>query len=251
LSYLSAMPRLSASDYQAALEVLYELADVDGPNPFPEPVLDALRRLVPCDVVTYHEKVAVYAPLAQTGKSAGVVTSAFREAHERWWDQSPLKPARGAQMYSDHLTQRQFHRMELYHDLARPLGVDDMIRLWIDPTGAADGARLEFDRTDWGFRERDRDVLNVILPHLERFRRRAARRHARTQTPPADVLTRRQSEILELVAEGKTNSEIARLLWISPHTVRKHLENAYASLGVHTRTGALAATRPQDDIDVA
>jgi hypothetical protein len=31
------------------------------------------------------------------------------------------------------------------------------------------------------------------------------------------------------------------LLWISPGTVRKHLENAYDKLGVHTRTGAVAA----------
>jgi DNA-binding CsgD family transcriptional regulator len=30
-------------------------------------------------------------------------------------------------------------------------------------------------------------------------------------------------------------------LWISPGTVRKHLENAYERLGVHTRTGAVAA----------
>jgi hypothetical protein len=34
---------------------------------------------------------------------------------------------------------------------------------------------------------------------------------------------------------------VARLLWISPGTVRKHLENAYDKLGVHTRTGAVAA----------
>src|SRR2546429_7648999 len=102
------MPRLSVSDYQTVLDVLYETAEVDGPNPFPEPVLDALRRLVPCDVVTYHEHVAVYAPLAQVGEPAGVITPAIREAHEQWWDQSPLKPVRGAQMYSDYLTPRQF-----------------------------------------------------------------------------------------------------------------------------------------------
>jgi DNA-binding CsgD family transcriptional regulator len=236
------MPRLSASDYQKVLDVLYEAADVDGPTPFPEPVLNALRRLVPCDVVTYHERVAVYAPL-WVGEPGGIVTSAIREAHKHWWGQSPLKPARGAHLYSDYLTQRQFHRLELYHDVARPLGVEDMIRLWIDPRGTADGARLEFDRPDWGFRERDRDVLNLMLPHLERFRKRADHRRARARQPLADVLTGRQTEILELVAEGRTNGEIARLLWISPHTVRKHLENAYMSLGVRTRTAAVAAAR--------
>lgn len=237
------MLRLSSSDYQRVLAVLYETADVEGPNPFPEPVLDSLRRLVPCDVVTYHEHVAVYAPLAQVGEPAGTVTPAIREAHEQWWDQSPLKPVWGAQMYSDYLTPREFHRLELYQDLVRPLGVEDMIRLWIDPSGPADGARLEFDRPDWAFQERDRDVLNVMLPHLARFRSRAAHRRARARAPLADLLTPRQTEILELVADGRTNGEIARLLWISPQTVRKHLENAYATLGVHTRTGAVAAVR--------
>jgi DNA-binding CsgD family transcriptional regulator len=233
------MPRLSASDYQKVLDVLYETADVVGPNPFPEPVLNALRRLVPCDVVTYHEHSAVYA----IGEPAGAVTPTIGEAHKLWWGQSPLKPGSGAQKYSDYLTPRQLHRLELYHDVGRPLGVEDMIRLWIHPAGTADGARLEFDRPDWGFRERDRDVLNVMLPHLQRFRRRAARRRARARRPLAAVLTARETEILELVAEGKTNGEIARLLWISPHTVRKHLEHVYATLGVHTRTAAVATAR--------
>ena len=54
------------------------------------------------------------------------------------------------------------------------------------------------------------------------------------------TLTRRQREIVALVAEGKTNAEIARQLWISPGTVRRHLENVFAKLDVHTRTGAVA-----------
>jgi DNA-binding CsgD family transcriptional regulator len=62
-----------------------------------------------------------------------------------------------------------------------------------------------------------------------------------TRVNEAQRLSPRQREILELVAAGKTNAEIAGLLWISPGTVRKHLENAYERLGVHTRTGAVAA----------
>jgi DNA-binding CsgD family transcriptional regulator len=58
---------------------------------------------------------------------------------------------------------------------------------------------------------------------------------------PASVLTRREREILELVAQGRTNGQIAEQLWISGGTVRRHLENAYAKLGVHTRTAAVRA----------
>jgi DNA-binding CsgD family transcriptional regulator len=53
-------------------------------------------------------------------------------------------------------------------------------------------------------------------------------------------LTPREREILDLVAEGRTNAEIAESLWISRGTVRKHLDNIYAKLGVHTRTAAAA-----------
>ena len=56
-------------------------------------------------------------------------------------------------------------------------------------------------------------------------------------------LTSREREILDLVAEGRTNAQIAERLWLSPGTVRKHLDNVYAKLGVHTRTAAAAFVR--------
>jgi DNA-binding CsgD family transcriptional regulator len=53
-------------------------------------------------------------------------------------------------------------------------------------------------------------------------------------------LTTREREVLAWVARGKTNAEIAELLWLAPSTVRKHLENVYAKLGVSSRTAAVA-----------
>jgi DNA-binding CsgD family transcriptional regulator len=60
------------------------------------------------------------------------------------------------------------------------------------------------------------------------------------ETRDAVGLTEREREVLALVAKGKTNPEIAETLWITPSTVRKHLENVYAKLGVRTRTAAAA-----------
>lgn len=51
-------------------------------------------------------------------------------------------------------------------------------------------------------------------------------------------LTRRESEILCWVTQGKTNPEIGTILGISPRTVQKHLERIYARLGVENRTAA-------------
>ena len=51
-------------------------------------------------------------------------------------------------------------------------------------------------------------------------------------------LTRRETEILQLVAEGKSNPEVARTLWITEQTVKFHLSNIYRKLGVSNRTAA-------------
>jgi DNA-binding NarL/FixJ family response regulator len=59
------------------------------------------------------------------------------------------------------------------------------------------------------------------------------------KTPPeAKSLTRRELEILRLVAEGGTNARIARSLWVTEQTVKFHLSNIYRKLGVANRTEA-------------
>jgi DNA-binding CsgD family transcriptional regulator len=60
------------------------------------------------------------------------------------------------------------------------------------------------------------------------------------------ALSVREHEVLALVADGLRNAEIAEALWVSPATVRKHLENIYEKLGVHTRTAAVAQVRGTD-----
>ena len=56
-------------------------------------------------------------------------------------------------------------------------------------------------------------------------------------------LTTRELEVLLEVEHGRTNEEIAAALFISPATVKKHLQNAFARLGVSTRTAAVAMLR--------
>ena len=52
-------------------------------------------------------------------------------------------------------------------------------------------------------------------------------------------LTPRQREVLDWVAAGKTNRDVAAILGASPRTVEKHLERIYEKLGVETRTAAV------------
>lgn len=51
-------------------------------------------------------------------------------------------------------------------------------------------------------------------------------------------LTRRELEILQLVAEGHSNRQVAKLLWVTDQTVKFHLANVYRKLGVSSRFDA-------------
>ncbi|MCW1912162.1 helix-turn-helix transcriptional regulator [Luteolibacter sp. GHJ8] len=53
------------------------------------------------------------------------------------------------------------------------------------------------------------------------------------------ILTKRQREIMDWIAEGKTSSEAAIILGISPRTVEKHLEAVFQRLGVENRIAAM------------
>ncbi|MEU9191690.1 response regulator transcription factor [Streptomyces hundungensis] len=58
---------------------------------------------------------------------------------------------------------------------------------------------------------------------------------------PAEALTRRELEVLQLVGDGLSNQRISKELFLSQATVKSHLVHIYAKLGVDSRTAAVAA----------
>jgi DNA-binding NarL/FixJ family response regulator len=61
----------------------------------------------------------------------------------------------------------------------------------------------------------------------------------RQPPPPASMLTAREREVLDLMAEGATNREIAGSLHLSPHTIKEHTSALYRKLEVRNRTEAV------------
>jgi DNA-binding NarL/FixJ family response regulator len=57
---------------------------------------------------------------------------------------------------------------------------------------------------------------------------------------PSDGLSRRELEVLRLVAAGETNAQIARRLGLSTHTVERHVANLYRKIGARGRADATA-----------
>jgi len=67
----------------------------------------------------------------------------------------------------------------------------------------------------------------------------AARLIGRMRAPAEEQLSSRELEVLQLVAEGNSNSEIASRLHISQATVKSHLVHIFGKLGVSDRTAAV------------
>jgi LuxR family maltose regulon positive regulatory protein len=74
-----------------------------------------------------------------------------------------------------------------------------------------------------------------------------AAEHRSTNQPLIEPLSERELEVLDLIAAGYSNAEIAQNLYIAIGTVKRHLNNMYGKLGVSSRTQAIARAR---DIDL-
>jgi DNA-binding NarL/FixJ family response regulator len=73
----------------------------------------------------------------------------------------------------------------------------------------------------------------------------ATRLMARLRAPAPDALTPREMDVLASVAEGHTNAEIGRRLFISESTVKTHLLRVFTKLGVDDRTAAVTVAMKQ------
>jgi DNA-binding CsgD family transcriptional regulator len=88
-----------------------------------------------------------------------------------------------------------------------------------------------------------RDLLGQALATFEALGARLWTAKARTElariggrAPSRDELTPTEEQVARLVAEGRTNREIAEALFMSPHTVDANLRRIYRKFGIHSRT---------------
>jgi len=158
---------------------------------------------------------------------------------ERLWQQDPISchvhaGATKPLAISDRIAQRAFQRLEIFHDVYRPFDTADSFRLYL-PSPKGKTRFFRFEQGRWGLSERARELLGLLRPHFVRHRQQW-----RPVANRLDTLTGRERQILEAVANGETNAQIAQRLWISPYTVRAHLEHIFEKLDAKTRTEAAA-----------
>lgn len=87
------------------------------------------------------------------------------------------------------------------------------------------------------------DKLGTLLKHIVRRRREADERPSGWAE-----LTDRERQVYQLAARGADRNEIANELFISPETVRTHLQRVYQKLGVHSQTELMSLSRTDSTI---
>jgi len=251
---------MRAERREALVGFLLEAVADEGTTPFPADVLAGLRGVVRCEAVGYWEWSAqellgfsltadkpavilpvwdVYPQVRQDDPLPGWAPRGSPLPHTEWFGRTLA--------ISDFVSDREFRRGGLYAEVCKPLGVQAVMKVYL-PTGAAAGASLVFNTTRTRFAGSDRLTLERLVPHLAQLRRNALAR----RTYPALIdstaaarmrllrLTPRERVVLARAVAGETNAAIAAALFVSPGTVRKHLEHIYDKLEVRTRTQAAA-----------
>ena len=88
-----------------------------------------------------------------------------------------------------------------------------------------------------------------VVPAIEIAIGRFAEIRAVEAEVSAEALSKREGEILQLVADGLSNREIAEQLFLSRYTVESHVKHIYRKLAVSSRTMAVQKARSQGVVE--
>jgi DNA-binding CsgD family transcriptional regulator len=237
---------ISERDLRTMLDIVGGADDGVRTDPLPPSILDGMRRLIRCDNVTFTrlDSARQVTDFDQESGETGVRGAALEAWKAAFWSlywDSPVVSypeltgdLTTVRTISDFHSDRQFHSTAMYHECFRVEDVERALFVCL-PGEPGRALRVLFFRGSGpDFTDRDRGLLALLRPHLhEAYRAQRGRERA------LPGLTRRERQVLELVAAGHTNAQIGRRLAISEATVRKHLEHVFARLQVTSRTAAV------------
>jgi DNA-binding CsgD family transcriptional regulator len=237
------MARVREADLGRITRFLASLRSTGAAQPVSHGSLASLRDLVGADDAEYFELRRADRGLVAHVQTADVEPDAGSdEALRRYGAQNPLnwrrwRPEDGPMRLSGRIGRRALEALEFYHGFLRPNGLTDNLKVWLH-ADATSAACIQLWRLGGTFSQRDEDVLGVLQQHLISLRSAAVAR--RQVFGAGDVsLTRREAEIITWAVRGESDVAIAARFAMSPATVGKHLENAFAALGVHSRAEAM------------
>jgi DNA-binding CsgD family transcriptional regulator len=241
--------RLTVTDSELGelLELVAPQAGSDLGWPLAWSSLEGLNRLIPSDTVSFFDLDST-SETVTFDQSLPVDDSDAEGDGVFWshyWGCEPCSyPDRSGDLrsvtkVSDFYSDTEWHNQAMYCDYFRPVGIEREIMLCL-PGGPGKTIRLVLFRGPGpDFTERDRKLLALLRPHLYEAYTDGQRR-----SRGLPDLTERQWQLMRLVAAGYSNAQIARRLFISEGTVRKHLENIFERLDVTNRIAAIDQAFP-------
>ena len=216
----------------------------------PLAMLTLIRRLVPCDSASYNEINPVDAEALIVVSGGASVTPEESRVFAAHAHENPLVAYQSTtrdglpRRLSDFIGRRELHRLPIYSLVYRSLALEAQLGCALQTTESPIvGLALNRERGD--FSDRDVAVMTAAASVLVQVWSTARLAVQDSLDACTGSLTPRQREVIELVACGATNQQIALALLISERTVAKHLEHAYRVLGVSNRTSAAAVWRAQ------
>jgi DNA-binding CsgD family transcriptional regulator len=222
-------------------------------------MLAAIQRNVPSDYVSLNDigpdrdrVISVMIPPAPEDLYRAFGEYAFQNPlMRRYLETFDARPYR----FSDVISTEEYHRLDLYREVYAPLAVEHQMA-FILPATPGRVIAIALSRGDPDYSDDERELVERARPFLIQAWRNAiehtalrdevAARAPGSRLPssvPAGAfaehgLTARETDVLVLVARGRSNRDTAAILGISPRTVQKHLENCFRKLGVSDRSAA-------------
>ena len=245
---------------EATLELVAELQGVLDLVEFRGRLLEAVGRVVPSDWVSLNEigsRPGDLVAVAQPPLDDDWVARFAPLAHE-----NPLvsryertKDGR-AYRFSDVVTPEELHGLAIYREFYSLLGVEHQMAFTLPAFRPGRFLGVALSRRDRDFTDAERALLDRARPFLIQAYRNVLA-YAELAAAPDRVLARgsgdltevqallreagltpREAEVLGWVATGRSDAAVGQALGISLRTVSKHLERAYAKLGVTNRSDA-------------
>lgn len=231
---------------------LLTLAHSEPPDAvgLPDALLLGLTDLVRCDLVSFLDLDVSHATpdidqecdgrLVTTTSTSGDDMDPF---WQHFWTTAfcsyPTRTGddRTVTMLSDFYSQREWQATPMCTEALAGDGFQYELMCCLPTTGTRSRRIVFFRLVGPDFTDRDRMVMALLRPHLTELHGRT--RLSATAEATGATLTPRQTELLRLVAAGRSTAQIAEMLFLSPATVRKHIENIFDRLGVKNRTAAV------------
>ena len=253
------MVNLPQRDLKRAFDFVLDISALHEPDSFAQCAVNQLPRLVDSDITTLSIcdlRRGTRHVVANPGEAIG---ARELQQFDRLIHEHPLvnfhstHPGGGAWRISDSLSQAAFRRTAIYNEYYRSIGIDQVMAV---PIIASRDLVMSFvlNRKGRDFSDSESSLMNRMQPALANLYRLAvaAAQGGAAAAPAAgearQVLTSREGQILQWIAAGKSDRQIATILAMSVRTVQKHLQNIYIKLGVENRTAA--AMRVADSLKI-